>query len=194
MKKTFIFVMMIVVIVCLCACDNDTTNAYKSIDDLLQSSYSQVKLTISTTTDNDTLTSTFSSVQTDDKTTVSYTVQQFSTFGTTLPDSYITTKEGSIVVQNNKIVEQNGDQVDIDLTTLTATKISFQSSYLSDTQWNSNVLSANVTNAKAFMGSSSFDGTNVTVSVKVSAALEYLEISYTTSSNTQVVMHYEFTK
>lgn len=192
-KKFFVLILVAVVLaLCLCACNEDT---YLRFNKLLQEDYSQVKLTVTSTVNGETLTSTVNAVSEGDKKTVTYTIQQFAVISSdNVPDDYVVEKEGRIVVQNGKIVEKQGDQVDISFANVVENRIEFKADYFSVPQWQGSVFSATVVKPAEFLGVSIFDGTNVKVSAKATDVLEYLEISYASSTGAQVVMRYEFTK
>ncbi len=191
-RKILILVSVVLALTfALCACADD--NTYTRINKLLNEDYSKVELTVSTTFDDETLTSTVTSTQNGDETTVKYCIRQYATFGDSVPENYVEETNGEIVVKNGKIVRNNGVLVGIDLEQATA-KYNFNADYFIAPQMNGNVFSASVGNAKGFFGDTEFAGSGVKVSVTFSEVLESMQVTYTSQSGAKVELNYVFTK
>ncbi len=191
-RKILILVSMVLALTfVLCACGEEDN--YSSINKMLDENYSTVELTVSTTKDGETLTSTAKTTQNGDKTTVDYVVRQFATFGETLPDSYIEEKVGKVVVSNGKIVEQNGASLIMNLETVTAS-FNFDVNYFISAKWTENSFSAVVSNAKGFFKDNEFDGIGTKVSATFGEFLQSLSVTYTSANGAKVELNYVFSK
>ena len=69
---------------------------YTQLNEMFSQNYSSVNVTVATTMNGETLTSTFDVTNSGSSATVNYSVQSFSQFDGEIPDSYITTQSGTV--------------------------------------------------------------------------------------------------
>ena len=69
---------------------------YTQLNEMFSQNYSSVNVTVATTMNGETLTSTFDVANSGSSATVNYSVQSFSQFDGEIPDSYITTQSGTV--------------------------------------------------------------------------------------------------
>ena len=175
---------------------NSTTKApengvYAQLQALANANYSNVILDISSTQNSVTLKDHYVICYLGEQATVDYSCQRRSTFEDgVIPESFITTYTGSLVAENGKIISQNGDDVEIDFTTLSVNALVFDASYFSDVEEGEGTFEAKVTNPAGFMNVGSLSVSNMTVSVNFVGA-KILSIAYTTSNGTAVVIEYQ---
>lgn len=192
MKKIIILLtVMLALTLLLGACFEQDT--FAQLNSLLKEDYSKVELTVATTVGNETLTSTVVTTKDGKKTVVDYNLSQFATFEQSIPESYIVSTVGSVVVQDGKIIQQNGQAADITVEQVTA-QFHFDASYFIAAQWNGDVFSANVGNVKGFFGDANFNGTAAKVTATVSDGLKDLKVTYVAADGTKVQLSYVFTK
>lgn len=191
-RKILVLVSLVLVLTfVLCACVTEDT--YSDINKLLNIQYSKVELTVSTTLNGETLTSTVTSTLNGDRTTIDYTLQQYATFGDNIPDSFVEEKTGQLVVRNGEIISHNGDQAVLEIEQVTA-KFHFESSYFGSAQMSGNKFAGIVSNPQGFFGDADFVGDGVKVTVVFDEVIKNLQVNYTSANGAQVKLVYTFTK
>ena len=164
---------------------------YDTLNELAAKSHDSGKLTVVTTVGDDVLTSTYTLSTTADGVKVEYQIQ---TLASVSLDEHTTerivTTSGSYVVKDGKMVQQNGQNCDIALETVSAQGIKFDKAYFAEVKESDGKFAANVTNVKGFLGEVS--ATDMTVEVTYTEqAISNLVVSYTTT-NATVTMTYIF--
>ena len=163
--------------------------------------YQSVNMEVQTTMNGVTLVSTFSSNIGSTSTAVTYSVQELATFDNTdgnyvVPDNMIVKKTGTAIIKNGVIVEQNGDAVEILVTSLENLTIQFKDSFFNMAQSTyeagAYVFKADVTNIKGFTGNDNFDGTNMSIMVRYNEKLSSMVIDYTSANGATVKVIYTF--
>ena len=156
---------------------------------------------VQTTMNGVTLVNSFTSNIGTNSTVVTYSIQELATFDNTdgsyvVPDNMIVKKTGTAVIKNGVIVEQNGDAVEIPVTSLENISIQFKDSFFNMAQSTyeagTYVFKADVTNVKGFTGNDNFDGTNMSVMVRYNDKLSSLVIDYTSANGATVKVIYTF--
>ena len=164
---------------------------YDALNELAAKSHDSGKLTVVTTVGDDVLTSTYTLSTTADGVKVEYQIQ---TLARVSLDEHTTerivTTSGSYVVKDGKVVQQNGQNCDIALETVSAQGIKFDKAYFAEVKESDGKFVANVTNVKGFIGD--VVATDMTVEVTYTEqAISNLVVSYTTT-NATVTMTYAF--
>ena len=168
-----------------------TKTVYDALNELAAKSHDSGKLTVVTTVGDDVLTSTYTLSTTADGVKVEYQIQ---TLASVSLDEHTTerivTASGSYVVKDGKVVQQNGQNCDKALETVSAQGIKFDKAYFVEVKESDGKFVANVTNVKGFLGEVS--ATDMTVEVTYTAqAITNLVINYKTT-NATVTMTYSF--
>ena len=163
----------------------------ETLGELAAKSHDSGKLTVVTTVGDDVLTSTYTLSTTVDGVKVEYQIQ---TLASVSLDEHTTerivTTSGSYVVKDGKVVQQNGQNCDIALETVSAQGIKFDKAYFAEVKESDGKFAANVTDVKGFIGEVS--ATDMTVEVTYTEqAISNLVVSYTTT-NATVTMTYAF--
>ena len=202
-KKILVTIIIAILALTLTACglipkDGDT---YDELNEMLKSDYQGVNLEVQTTMNGVTLVNSFTSNIGTNSTIVTYSVQELATFDNTdgsyvVPDNMIVKKTGTAVIKNGVIVEQNGDEVEIPVTSLENISIQFKQSFFNMAQEtyeaSAYVFKADVTNIKGFTGNDNFDGTNMSVMVRYNDKLSSMVIDYTSANGATVKVIYTF--
>ena len=168
-----------------------TKTVYDTLNELAAKSHDSGKLTVVTTVGDDVLTSTYTLSTTADGVKVEYQIQTLATITVDEPTTErIVTTSGSYVVKDGKVVQQNGQNCDIALETVSAQGIKFDNAYFAEVKESDGKFVANVTNVKGFIGDVA--ATDMTVEVTCTAqAITNLVINYKTTIAT-VTMTYAF--
>ena len=168
-----------------------TKTVYETLNELAAKSHDSGKLTVVTTVGEDVLTSTYTLSTTADGVKVEYQIQTLSTITVDEPTTErIVTTSGSYVVKDGKVVQQNGQNCDIALETVSAQCIKFDKAYFAEVKESDGKVAAKVTDVKGFLGEVS--ATDMTVEVTYTEqAISNLVVSYTTT-NATVTMTYSF--
>ncbi len=200
-RRISIIIIAISLLLGLCACNilpQTQANVYDDINDMLDKDYSTIALSITSTTDDATLTSSFNTIFKENRQSVTYSVQQFGKFEVndgviTPPSSYIVTKSGMIALENGKVVDRQGDEIDVDVSALSSALFSFKKEYFANVTSSNSSFSADVTNAKAFMSNSALNVSDMKVSVGISGdKIASIIITYTSENDASIKMHYTF--
>lgn len=203
MKKRILFVAIVLVtlLVCMVGCKEQNANL-DTINSLLQSGYSKVTVNVTTQNSKVTLVGVYNLTFDSNKTNVSYSFDKLNTFDIddgnfSAPNSvWKTTVTGNAVIENGSIVE--GDStVDLPIDTLNFSGLSFKAENLAKVTMSNVKLQAEVKDVKAFVGSDSFQCSNMSVTVLFSAqAISKIELTYTAndSNASNVTVVYLFTK
>ena len=172
-------------------------DVYDTLNSLFAQTKDEVTLTVGTTLGGETLNGTFTAVQEENGTHVTYSYEQLSTFeedeiGYIIPDSYKTTYEGTMLISDGKIVEQDGDAVDIAIEQITAAGLEFDKDYFSDIASSDGEFRANVVAPSDFL-QTEIDCSGMRVEVHYTQErIDSLMISYTSSVGAQVEFSYTF--
>lgn len=204
MKKRYLAIILSGILMAsfgvLAACSEPVTpqdDVYDTLNSLFAQTKDEVTLTIDTTLDGETLNGTFTAVQEGNGTRVTYSYEQLSTFeededGYIIPDSYKTTYEGTMLISDGKIVEQDGDAADIAIEQITAAGLEFEKDYFTDVTLSDGVFRANVIAPSDFL-QTEIDCSGMRVEVHYTQeSIDLLTISYTTSVGAQVEFSYTF--
>ena len=184
----------------LAACADSVTSqddVCDTLNSLVAQAKEEVTLTVGTTMDGETLSGTFTAVQEEDGTRVTYVYEQLSTFekgedGYVIPDSYKTTYEGTMLISDGKVVEQDGDAADITIEQITAAGLEFEEEYFSDVSSSGGVFRANVAAPSDFLRTE-INCSGMSVEVRYSQdSIGSIKISYISSGGAQVEISYVF--
>ena len=164
---------------------------YETLNELAAKPHDNGKLTVVTTVGDDVLTSTYTLTTNADGVKVEYRIQ---TLASVSLDEHTTerivTTSGSYVVKDGKVVQQNGQNCDIALETVSAQGIKFDKAYFAEVKESDGKFAAKVTDVKGFLGEVS--ATDIAVEVTYTAqAITNLVINYKTT-NATVTMTYAF--
>ena len=168
-----------------------TKTVYDTLNELAAKPHDNGKLTVVTTVGEDVLTSTYTLSTTADGVKVEYAIQTLATLSLeeTTTERIVTTN-GSYVVKDGKVVQQNGQNCDIVLETVSAQGIKFDKAYFAEVKESDGKFAAKVTDVKGFIGDVS--ATDMAVEVTYTAqAISNLVINYKTT-NATVTMTYAF--
>ena len=202
-KKIFVTIIIAILALTLTACHlvPETDDTYAELNKMVKLDYQSVSMEVQTTMNGVTLVNSFTSNIGTNSTVVTYSIQELATFDSTdgsyiIPGNMIVKKTGTAVIKNGVIVEQNGDAVNIPVTSLENLTIQFKDSFFNMAQSTyeagAYVFKADVTNVKGFTGNVSFDGTNMSVLVRYNEKLSSVVIDYTTSNGATVKVIYTF--
>ena len=168
-----------------------TKTVYDTLNELAAKPHDNGKLTVVTTVGEDVLTSTYTLSTTADGVKVEYAIQTLATLSLeeTTTERIVATN-GSYVVKDGKVVQQNGQNCDIALETVSAQGIKFDKAYFAEVKESDGKLAAKVTDVKGFL--SEVSATDMAVEVTYTAqAITNLVINYKTT-NATVTMTYAF--
>lgn len=158
-----------------------TKTVYDTLNELAAKPHDNGKLTVVTTVGEDVLTSTYTLTTNADGVKVEYAIQTLATLSLeeTTTERIVTTN-GSYVVKDGKVVQQNGQNCDIALETVSAQGIKFDKAYFVEVKESDGKFAAKVTDVKAFLG-------------EVSATDMAVEVTYTAQAITNLVINYKTT-
>ena len=158
-----------------------TKTVYDTLNELAARPHDNGKLTVVTTVGDDVLTSTYTLSTNADGVKVEYQIQ---TLASVSLDEHtnerIVTTSGSYVVKDGKMVQQNGQNCDIALETVSAQGIKFDKAYFVEVKESDGKFAAKVTDVKGFLG-------------EVSATDMAVEVTYTAQAITNLVINYKTT-
>lgn len=165
---------------------------YTQLNEMFSQNYSSVNVTVATTMNGETLTSTFDVTNSGSSATVNYSVQSFSQFDGEIPDSYITTQSGTVTgTVSNGVFMATGS--DLPFTSLNM-KFRLDESYFADAVVTSSQFSAKVSRPQSFTGNGDLDCNDMQVKITFGEEIQTVEISYTSANGASVSMEYTYTK
>lgn len=165
---------------------------YTQLNEMFSQNYSSVNVTVATTMNGETLTSTFDVTNSGSSATVNYSIQSFSQFDGEIPDSYITTQSGTVTgTVSNGVFMATGS--DLPFTSLNM-KFYLDESYFTDAVVTSSQFSAKVSRPQSFTGNGDLDCNDMQVKITFGEAIQAVEISYTSANGASVSMNYTYTK
>lgn len=165
---------------------------YTQLNEMFSQNYSSVNVTVATTMNGETLTSTFDVTNSGSSATVNYSIQSFSQFDGEIPDSYITTQSGTVTgTVSNGVFMATGS--DLPFTSLNM-KFYLDESYFTDAVVTSSQFSAKVSRPQSFTGNGDLDCNDMQVKITFGEAIQAVEISYTSANGASVSMEYTYTK
>lgn len=195
-KAVGIFGLCILAAISLAACGG--RDPYDTLNKLIAKTPSSVELHVTITMDGETLNSEYAVTEQENGYRVVYTYERLSTFdetedGFTIPDSVKTLFEGSIVVKDGKIVEQNGAEADLSFEQMTAAGVKFDETYFSNAMITEDSIKADVKDPAAFF-LQELECTNMKMETRFTEeAITSLLVNYVSSNGAQVVIEYLFT-
>lgn len=193
-KNVCIFVIAICLLFALCACNND--KIYNLLNEMTNAEYSAITLKVTSSKDGDSLQNVFSINFGEEETIVNYTCQKFATFGdsdaVSIPTDYIVTSTGSVIIRDGKIVEQNGDSVDVAFEEITTLGINFNKNYFANISRTTSSFNADVVNPKGFTGNSQLNCTNMTLKVYFDDVFQLITIKYVSENGFEIQLQYIF--
>ena len=202
-KKILVTIIIAILALTLTACHlvPETDDTYAELNKMVKLDYQSVNMEVQTTMNGVTLVNSFTSNIGTNSTVVTYSIQELATFDSTdgsyiIPGNMIVKKTGTAVIKNGVIVEQNGDAVNIPVTSLENLTIQFKDSFFNMAQSTyeagAYAFKADVTNIKGFTGNDNFDGTNMSVLVRYNDKLSSMVIDYTSANGATVKVIYTF--
>lgn len=165
---------------------------YTQLNEMFSQNYSSVNVTVATTMNGETLTSTFDVTNSGSSATVNYSIQSFSQFDGEIPDSYITTQSGTVTgTVSNGVFMATGS--DLPFTSLNM-KFRLDEAYFADAVVTSSQFSAKVSRPQSFTGNGDLDCNDMQVKITFGEEIQTVEISYTSANGASVSMEYTYTK
>ncbi|MBQ7387602.1 MAG: hypothetical protein IJW03_05510 [Clostridia bacterium] len=206
MKRIFSIISLILLIcVAMTACGGDGTDkpsepvdntVYGKLTSAMSSrDFDTLTVTVATTKDELTLTSTYVYKTVDGNLAIDYSIEilgQFDKNGEnyTAPDSMIKTVSGSVVVSGGKIISTSGDPAPLDLSGAKYPEFKFKEGYFSSVETADGEFSASVLSPMAFMGMSD-SCSNMTVRVYYNVfRVSTLHLEYKATDGSQVKTTY----
>lgn len=175
----------------LCACSKK--DVYQNLNELVAKQRNNAKLTVTTSVGQETLVSVYTLTETSQGTKVDYSIQTLSQIDLQNPNAEqprVQTSTGSYVVNNGKIISQNGENCDVALATVSAAGLRFEESLFDEVTAEEGSFSAKVTDASGFIGAKNAEN----MTVKVTYSSEYVSqiiVSYNTT-DASVTIRYDF--
>ena len=174
-----------------------TDDPYGKLNDLIAKTSSSVELSITVQMDGESLQGTYEVTAQENGYRAVYSYERLNTFektedGYSVPDAVKAVYQGSVVVEDGKIIEQDGAAADIAFEQMTAEGVTFDESYFTEASIAEDCITAKVVDTEAFLGKA-FDCTEMSMEVHFTEeAVTSLTVSYRTADAAQVVIEYRF--
>ncbi len=190
MKKTLLIVAVVITLLSLFGCkviipdEQPQKTIYDNFNDMTKVAYTDYSIAVKRTEEGETLNSSYKISSVNGTSKIEYSYEVLNEIEEVdgefvVPKEYKSVKKGTITVKDGKIVEHNGEKLNIDFTELDGVGLTFDKSYFVNVIDETNRFSATVTNVKGFFGTN-VDCTNMTV-----------EINYTASRFQKILISYE---
>ena len=199
MKRKFLIILLVLVLtltlVCAASCIVNIDESLKKINMGFLKDYSQIYLAVETKFDGVVLNATYTLTKTNGLTTISYQIDRLNGFENgTAPSQFISTLQGSVVYDGNKVVSVDGDAVSYDEVIETVNvMLVMRTSYFSNVKIEDNSFEADVIKPQALLNDADFAGTDVKIKViHNDTVLRTINLSYVLDG-TEVSLQYLFT-
>lgn len=190
MKKILVLFILIVSLLCVSACG--TSGSFTDLDNMAKQNYSVVEKTIKTVSNGETLTSRFT-VHSGEVVEIDYSVEQLNKIDIDdMPDEFKSVKTGSVKLNGENIVEQTGDEIDINFAAMAKVNLDFAQDYFNQVKWKSDKMTASVAKTEEFLGYK-VDCVWMTVTVEYLKTLNKVTVDYLTANGAEVQLTYAFT-
>ncbi len=173
------------------------TDVYTQLNQMLSTAGYPVTLTTKTTENNYVFRSDYSITEESGTCSVDYSYERLSTFVITddgeiiLPEDFKTTYTGNVKVRNGKIIEQDGAEVDIDVSAFDVKGITLSESALTNVQTSEGSFSAKIPSLKTVAGID-VNSSDAAIAIQYTdAKITKITITYSTASY-QSEMVYKF--
>lgn len=179
----------------LSSCTENAADKLREVNTALGKDYAHVDINVKTSTDEVDLEAKYFITKSNGMTEISYEVEHLNGFDAdgNPPSEFISTVKGTATFNGNAITSIDGDQ-EMVYFDLVDTNMVFRTSYLGEIKITKDGLSARVTNPKDFLQNNDFEGTAMTVSVRMSDSyLTSIRIGYELDG-AEVVVDYAFTR
>lgn len=184
MKKIFSVVILVVLYLSLCGCfDTTDKTIYDDFNQMSRVSYTDYSISIKRVADGETLSSSYKIRTEGGVSKIEYSYEVLNPIEEVdgnfiVPEEYKSTKNGSVTVQNGKIVEMNGEELNVDITEIDGIALKFAESYFDDISDKDNCFTAKVKNVDKFLGKH-VDCLNMTVEIEYTESqFKKVKISY----------------
>lgn len=197
MKKHIIaFAAALVSAICLVGCDKGgeqpVKSPYDSLNDMIAQAYSRIDLTVETTRDDLTLTSTYAIVYTKEGATVTYSVERLAEISLgDVPGSPVVTLTGKAAVIGGKVTVIEGEDVGLPAT-IAENGLTFKAGYFKNASITDTSLQAEVADPKGFFGTA-VSCSDMKVEASFADAFSEISVTYTTADEGNVEYLYKFT-
>ena len=196
MKKVLCLICITVIcLLCFTGCFiEQTKTVYDTLNTLIAKDVAKLTLTLKTTTNQDTLTGTYNVTKSNDIYTVTYSYEKLNGYeevdGVIVPPSeYKSTVQGTMKVKNGTVIQQDGENVNINVNVLNVNGLSFQESYFANVSDQAGLFKADVINVKGLMGYA-VDALNMKVEVGYSSSnISHIRITYLSNSSSVELLY-----
>lgn len=191
-KRLLVAIALILVLVCvtLAACNNYSETLDK-INGLLDVDYSKVEITLTTKISDVTLNGKYTLTFSGDVINIVYSYDKLNEISIGGSNSFTTTVSGTAKMQNGVIISDT-NQINMDAQP-DFTRFSFKQAYFRNIYATNNKFTADVRNAKSFVGGS-FNGANMKVKVFFGDdSISEIDLSYISKKGADVSVVYKFT-
>lgn len=198
MKKVISLIcVMVMLVLCVAGCgkkENKPT-IYETINNLIDKEYSVVNLSVKTTMGNETLKGTYTINKENNFTLIEYSYEMlngFSEVGGVIipPTEEKSTISGSMKVKDSKVIEQNGESVNIPVEQLSINGLTFDESFFTDIQDSDGLFSAKVSKVKDFLGFE-LNCTDMKITVNYTTdKISKVNIQYISESSSNIEIQY----
>ena len=194
-KRIFMLAAVAVTVFSLSACKKAPVSSeqYDALNAMFDASYSEIKLTVKDTFDEDTwLKSEYTIKYSNTEITVEYAVEQFTELSLDSPiTDFKTTLAGTAVIKNGAIDSIEGDNVGLTANIATV-KLHFAKDYFKNFFLMDDFLTTDVKNASAFLGAQ-IDCSDMKVTAAFLEVFSRIDITFKSSSGNTVQYAYVFT-
>lgn len=199
MNKKILTICLIAVltlsVICFASCKGNAADKLREINSALIHEYSKIELAVTITDDEVTLKSNYVMSKSGGITEISYRVDRLNTFDANgeIPSEMITTVAGNAKYDGKAITSIDGDEVDYEvLRDVVDCNMAFRLSYLNDINVLQNGITAKVIDPKGFFENDKFEGTDMSVNVKMANSLIATISIHYSLNGTAVTMDYTF--
>lgn len=184
MKKILTVIMFFFVCISCCACGEEAKNdLYDDFNRMTKAEYTDYRIEVCSVSDDNALNSTYKVKAENGMNKIEYTYEVLNPISDidgeiVMPSEYKSVKSGTVTVKNGKIIEQNGEELNIEVARIDKIGLKFNETYFANITSETNCFKAQVKNVEGFTGKS------------ISCAEMAVEIEYNENKFEQIVISY----
>lgn len=196
MKKIFSIVILAILCLFLCSCFKKNKTIYDDFNMMTKVSYTDYTIDVKRLADGEALNSSYIIQTENGGSKIEYSYEILNPIeeidgNFIIPNEYKSVKKGSVIVQDGKIVEANGEKINVDITEIDGINLRFVESYFDDISDKDNYFTAKVNNIDEFFGKH-IDCSDMTVEIEYTESrFKKVKISYLVN-DASIEMEYSF--
>ncbi len=205
MRRSICFILIILLLaISLFSCnfdnivspdDGNQQTIYEKLEDMADADYTNISVTVSYSYQGIELTDRYMISENADTTTVEYICERRATFENgIIPDEDIIIYRGNIIIRNEEIISQDGDDLVLSFDSFNVKKLDFSESNFYDVQNTSTAFKANIKETSGFFTNSNLNLASADIDIKYGEVFKEIILNYKTSDGASFKTTYNYSE